>query len=97
MLCQTLWTLKGAAQKTFFDILKSRGEKLLRYPPVVAVDLSPPPAVREGVSVLLEIMETYDGMMIPLSKKPQFDPVISALLDPIIQVHLDLYNGRKGY
>ncbi|KMS97540.1 hypothetical protein BVRB_5g126010 [Beta vulgaris subsp. vulgaris] len=86
VLCQTLWTLKGAAQKTFFDILKSRGEKLLRYPPVVAVDLSPPPAVREGVSVLLEIMETYDGMMIPLSKKPQFDPVISALLDPIIQM-----------
>lgn len=85
-LCQTLWTLKEAAQKTFFDILKSRGEKLLRYPPLVAVDLSPPPAVREGVSVLLEIIETYDSMMIPPSKKPEFDPVISALLDPIIQM-----------
>ncbi|KAL2938666.1 Conserved oligomeric Golgi complex subunit 6 [Bienertia sinuspersici] len=85
-LCQTLWTLKEAAQRTFFDILKSRGEKLLRYPPLVAVDLSPPPAVREGVSVLLEIMETYDSMMIPSSKKPEFDPVISALLDPIIQM-----------
>ncbi|XP_021735185.1 conserved oligomeric Golgi complex subunit 6-like [Chenopodium quinoa] len=85
-LCQTLWTLKEAAQKTFFDILKSRGEKLLRYPPLVAVDLSPPPAVREGVSVLLEIIETYDSMMIPSSKKPAFDPVISALLDPIIQM-----------
>ncbi|KNA16792.1 hypothetical protein SOVF_085690 [Spinacia oleracea] len=85
-LCQTLWTLKEAAQKTFFDILKSRGDKLLRYPPLVAVDLSPPPAVREGVSVLLEIIETYDGMMIPPSKKPEFDPVISALLDPIIQM-----------
>lgn len=85
-LFQTLWTLKEAAQKTFFDILKSRGEKLLRYPPLVSVDLSPPPAVREGVSVLLEIMETYDSMMIPPSKKPEFDPVISALLDPIIQM-----------
>lgn len=40
-LCNTLWTLKDAAQKTFFDILKSRGEKLLRYPPLVSVDLSP--------------------------------------------------------
>ena len=86
-LCNTLWALKDAAQKTFFDILKTRGEKLLRYPPLVAIDLSPPPAVREGVSVLLEIIETYDSMMVPASgKKPVFDPVISALLDPIIQV-----------
>ncbi|CAM8923450.1 unnamed protein product [Rhodiola kirilowii] len=86
-LCTTLWTLKDAATKTFFDIAKSRGEKLLRYPPLVAVDLSPPPAVREGVSVLLEIVEIYDSMMVPATgKKPDFDPVISALLDPIIQM-----------
>lgn len=86
-LSNTLWALKDAAQKTFFDILKTRGEKLLRYPPLVAVDLSPPPALREGVSVLLEIIENYDSMMVPISgKKPAFEPVISALLDPIIQV-----------
>ncbi|KAK8639926.1 hypothetical protein V6N13_138292 [Hibiscus sabdariffa] len=86
-LCNTLWALKDAAQKTFFGILKSRGEKLLRYPPLVAVDLSPAPAVREGVSVLLEIIDTYNSMMVPASgKKPAFDPVISALLDPIIQM-----------
>ncbi|XP_075484675.1 conserved oligomeric Golgi complex subunit 6-like isoform X1 [Primulina tabacum] len=87
-LCNTLWALRDAAQKTFFDILKTRGEKLLRYPPLVAVDLSPPPAVREGVSVLLEIIETHDsGVMVYSSgKKPTFEPVISALLDPIIQM-----------
>ncbi|KAH7553358.1 hypothetical protein JRO89_XS12G0001900 [Xanthoceras sorbifolium] len=86
-LCNTLWALKDAAQKTFFDILKSRGEKFLRYPPLVAVDLSPPPAVREGVSILLEIIDNYDSMMVPASgKKPVFDPVISALLDPIVQM-----------
>ncbi|GAB2285196.1 Golgi transport complex subunit 6 [Dionaea muscipula] len=86
-LCHTLWSLKDAAQKTFFDILKARGEKLLRYPPLVAVDLSPPPAVREGVSLLVEIIETYDSMMVPPSgKKFDFDPVISAFLDPIIQM-----------
>ncbi|XP_059663088.1 conserved oligomeric Golgi complex subunit 6 [Cornus florida] len=86
-LCNTLWVLKDAAQKTFFDILKTRGEKLLRYPPLIAVDLSPPPAVREGVSVLLEIIDTHDSMMVPASAmKPAFDPVISALLDPIIQI-----------
>ncbi|KAK2647805.1 hypothetical protein Ddye_015294 [Dipteronia dyeriana] len=86
-LCNTLWVLKDAAQKTFFDILKSRGEKLLRYPPLVAVDLSPPPAVREGVSILLEIIENSDSMMVSASgQKPDFDPVISALLDPIVQM-----------
>jgi len=74
-------------KKTFFDILKTRGEKLLRYPPLVSVDLSPPPAVREGVSVLLEIIQNHDSMMVPASgKKPVFDPVIAALLDPIIQM-----------
>lgn len=81
--------LKDAARKTFFDILKSRGEKLLRYPPLVAVDLSPPPAVRDGVSVLLEIIETHNSMMVPASGQNRtFDLVISALLDPIIQVGL---------
>lgn len=87
VLCNTLWVLRDAAQKTFFDILKSRGEKLLRYPPLVAVDLSPPKAVREGVSVLLEIIETHNSMMVTVTgKKPDFDSVISALLDPIIQM-----------
>ncbi|KAJ4829007.1 Golgi transport complex subunit 6 [Turnera subulata] len=86
-LCNTLWLLKDAAQKTFFDILKSRGEKLLRYPPLVAVDLSPPDAVREGVSILLEIIDSYKSVMVPASsKKPDFDTVLSALLDPIIQM-----------
>ncbi|KAF5745078.1 Component of oligomeric golgi complex isoform 1 [Tripterygium wilfordii] len=84
-LCNTLLALKDAALKTFFEILKIRGEKLLRYPPLVSVDLSPPPAVREGVSVLLEIIETHNSMMVSASGK-SFDPVISALLDPIIQM-----------
>lgn len=59
----------------------------MRYPPLVAVDLSPPPAMREGVSLLLELIDTYNSMMVPASgKRPDFDPVISALLDPIVQV-----------
>lgn len=89
-LCNTLWLLKDAAQQTFFNILKTRGDKLLRYPPLVAVDLSPPPAVREGVSLLLELIDTYSSMMVPASgNKPDFDPVITALLDPIVQVCTD--------
>lgn len=86
-LCNTLWLLNDAAQQTFFNILKMRGDKLLRYPPLVSVDLSPPQAVREGVSLLLELIDTYNRMMVPASgKRPDFDPVITALLDPIVQV-----------
>ncbi|EOA39827.1 hypothetical protein CARUB_v10008495mg [Capsella rubella] len=86
-LCNTIGMVKDAAQKTFFDILKTRGEKLLRYPPPVAVDLSPPPAVREGISLTLEIIENYNSMMVSASgEKPAFDPVLSALLDPIIKM-----------
>lgn len=86
-LCNALWVLKDAAHKTFFDMLKTRGEKLLRYPLLVAVDLSPPPAVREGISLLSEIVETHNSMMVPVSgHKPEFNPVISAFLDPIVQM-----------
>ncbi|CAI9095001.1 OLC1v1030851C1 [Oldenlandia corymbosa var. corymbosa] len=86
-LCNTIWVLKEAAQRTFFDMLKTRGEKLLRYPLPVSVDLSPPTALREGVSLLCEIIETHNSMMFSASgKRADFHPVISALLDPIIQM-----------
>lgn len=64
----------------------------MRYPPLVAVDLSPPPAVTEGVSVLLEIIDNYNSMMVPASgQKPAFGPVISAILDPIVQVYFSIW------
>ncbi|CAH2034778.1 unnamed protein product [Thlaspi arvense] len=97
-LCNTIAMVKNAAQKTFFDILKTRGEKLLRYPPPVAIDLSPPPAVREGISLTLEIIENYNSMMVSASgEKPAFDPVLSALLDPIIKMCEQAAEAHKSY
>ncbi|KAJ4744634.1 Conserved oligomeric Golgi complex subunit 6 [Rhynchospora pubera] len=86
-LCNTIGLLKDAAQQTFFNIVKSRGEKLQRYPPLVPADLSPPAAVREGISVVVELIQSYDSIMLPPSApKPPFLPVISSLLDPIVQM-----------
>jgi hypothetical protein len=81
----TVRDLQDAAQRTVFDIMKARGDRLLKYPAPVAVDLSPPPTVTEAVSLLLELIDTYESMMVPAgSKKPDFGPVIEAILDPVI-------------
>jgi conserved oligomeric Golgi complex subunit 6 len=90
-LCNTIGILKDAAQQTFFNIVKSRGDKLQRYPPLVPADLSPPAAVREGISVVVELIQSYNSIMLPPSApKPPFQPVVSSLLDPIVQVSLSL-------
>ncbi|KAG6547166.1 hypothetical protein Mapa_011418 [Marchantia paleacea] len=86
-LSVTVRDVRDAALRTFFDILKARGDKLLRYPSSVAVDLSPPPAVAEGVSVLLELIDNYNKMMVPAGgKKPDFEPVINAIVEPLVQM-----------
>eukprot|EP00252_Welwitschia_mirabilis_P018487 TRINITY_DN4109_c0_g1_i1.p1 TRINITY_DN4109_c0_g1~~TRINITY_DN4109_c0_g1_i1.p1 ORF type:complete len:715 (-),score=139.77 TRINITY_DN4109_c0_g1_i1:315-2459(-) len=93
----TLLNVKDAAVRTFFDILKTRGDKLLRYPSLVAADLSPPPAVAEGVAICLELIDAYNSMLVPASgKKPDFEPVIDALLSPIIQMCEQAAQGYKS-
>jgi hypothetical protein len=88
----TLKDVANDAERTFFDILKARGDRILRYPPPIAVDLSPPLAVAEAMSAWQELFTTYSEMMVPSGgQKPDFQPVLSALLDPIILVqHVNL-------
>lgn len=53
---------------------------------LVALGLCPPPVVR-GVYLLLELNETYNNMMVPtFDKKWNLDPMITTILDPIIQI-----------
>lgn len=86
-LSVTIREVRDAAQRTVLDIVKVRGDKLLRYGSVVAVDLSPPPAVNETMSVLLELVYNYETMMVPAGgKKPDFEPIIQGLLDPLVQM-----------
>ncbi|KAL3678988.1 hypothetical protein R1sor_021944 [Riccia sorocarpa] len=86
-LSVTVREVRDAALRTFFDILKARGDKLQRYPSSVAADLSPPPAVAEAVTLLLELIENYNNMIVPAGiKKPDFKPVISAIVEPLVQM-----------
>lgn len=86
-LSVTIREVCDAAQRTVLDIVKARGDKLLRYPSAVAVDLSPPPAVAETMSVLLELIDNYESMMVPAGgQKPDFEPIIQGLLDPLVQM-----------
>lgn len=86
-LSVTIHEVCDAAQRTVLDIVKARGDKLLRYPSAVAVDLSPPPAVAETMSVLLELIDNYESMMVPAGgQKPDFEPIIQGLLDPLVQM-----------
>lgn len=86
-LSVTVRDVRDAAQRTVLDIVKARGEKLLRYPSPVAVDLSPHPAVGETMSLLMELIDNYESMMVPAGgQKPDFGPIIEAILDPLIQM-----------
>jgi hypothetical protein len=68
-------------------VLPSCSDKLVRYPPPLSADLYPPPAVAEGVSLLLELIEVYDTSMAPANiPKPDFEPIIAAVVDPLLQV-----------
>ncbi|CAI7820144.1 unnamed protein product, partial [Closterium sp. NIES-54] len=86
-LCVVLRDLSEAAGRAFLDAVKLRGDRVLRFPPAVPSDLSPPPLVGEGVTVVLELLQAHASMMVPAgAAKPDFLPVAAALLDPLVEV-----------
>ncbi|CAI5518474.1 unnamed protein product [Closterium sp. Naga37s-1] len=86
-LCVVLRDLSEAAGRAFLDAVKLRGDRVLRFPPAVPSDLSPPPLVGEGVAVVLELLQAHASMMVPAgAAKPDFLPVAAALLDPLVEV-----------
>ncbi|CAI5508119.1 unnamed protein product [Closterium sp. Naga37s-1] len=86
-LCVVLRDLSEAAGRAFLDAVKLRGDRVLRFPPAVPSDLSPPPLVGEGVAVVLELLQAHASMMVPAGAgKPDFLPVAAALLDPLVEV-----------
>lgn len=95
-----LGELLQAAQRTVADIIKSRGDKLLRFPPQVESDLNPPAAVGETMALLGELLEAHSSMMVPAGvEKPAFTPILEGLLQPLKQMcerAAEGYGASKG-
>ncbi|GAX74715.1 hypothetical protein CEUSTIGMA_g2163.t1 [Chlamydomonas eustigma] len=94
-LAAVLRSCRDMASRVFFEQLRSRGDKLIRSPPIPPVDLSPPPQVAETMHQLLEIISAYESAMEsnPLppghpaqdaAAESEISPVLAAVLDPLM-------------
>eukprot|EP01024_Parvocaulis_polyphysoides_P015573 TRINITY_DN16853_c1_g1_i3.p1 TRINITY_DN16853_c1_g1~~TRINITY_DN16853_c1_g1_i3.p1 ORF type:complete len:216 (+),score=23.72 TRINITY_DN16853_c1_g1_i3:86-733(+) len=72
------------AQRVFFEQLKSKGDKLTRYPPPPNSDLSPPSQIMEAMQQVLEIVKSHEQALQSQQEIQPFDEVLKAALDPIL-------------
>lgn len=78
---------KEMGMKRFYHLLKESGDELLHHPPGPPISLSPPHAVHEAMNRLVDIMASYDSSIISNeSREQQFSPVLTAILDPLLQM-----------
>jgi len=83
-LSTTITECKDLAQRTFYDILKAKGDKLVRHPPVPAKDLAPPAACSSSVHQLIELLESPDFSMVDTETRDEFQPILDAIIDPLV-------------
>eukprot|EP00898_Chlorokybus_atmophyticus_P001925 jgi/Chlat1/2733/Chrsp182S02898 len=82
-------TLRECGQlgsRTLFEGLRAWGDRLVRYPPPPPQDLSPPTAVPEAMSKVLEMLEVHEQAMVSVVGSGDFGPVLAAMLDPLLQM-----------
>ncbi|TPX69235.1 hypothetical protein SpCBS45565_g02494 [Spizellomyces sp. 'palustris'] len=86
-LSRTVHDITEIANKTFFETLNANASQLLRFVQTPGADLLPPPAVRETVLQLREIMAIYDESLVGSEQKEEdFADILTALLDPLSQM-----------
>ncbi|GMH42570.1 hypothetical protein BSKO_10489 [Bryopsis sp. KO-2023] len=76
------------ASRTFHEQLRTKGEKLLRNPPVVGQDFLPPREISEAMALLLEILEAHESAIETSSKGTNnldVSEVITAVIHPLIE------------
>eukprot|EP00240_Pyramimonas_obovata_P002280 CAMPEP_0118954442 /NCGR_PEP_ID=MMETSP1169-20130426/58229_1 /TAXON_ID=36882 /ORGANISM="Pyramimonas obovata, Strain CCMP722" /LENGTH=457 /DNA_ID=CAMNT_0006902069 /DNA_START=45 /DNA_END=1415 /DNA_ORIENTATION=- len=74
-LLQTVRECNGLAERTFYDVLKSKGDKLVRHPPAPSKELTPPAACASAVHQLAELLESPDVSMVQDDPTASFEPI----------------------
>lgn len=102
LLSQTLAQLNQTSHRVFFDTLNQQASALLQFVPTPDADLLPPPAVKETLTQLKDILSSYDGSLLDQeSKEREVARVLAACLDPLLQMchegsaHLGLVEGAS--
>ncbi|CAG8552284.1 10454_t:CDS:10 [Ambispora gerdemannii] len=86
-LSVVLEDITESASRVFFNTLNFRAEQLLRYVQAPGTDLSPPPAVKETILQLNEIMASYETSLVASSERERdFAGILNAILDPLLQM-----------
>ncbi|KAJ3296955.1 Golgi transport complex subunit 6 [Borealophlyctis nickersoniae] len=86
-LALTLEEVSEAAFKAFMDALNAQASHLLRFVQAPHQDLMPPPAVKDTVLQLKEIMASYDSSLVTSPERDRdFGTILTAILDPLLQM-----------
>lgn len=98
-LSKTLHEISDASMQVFFDAIGKQSADLLRRPDTPGTDLGPPPAMKETVLQLKEIMKSFDTSFVQVDEgNKDFAPILSAVIDPLFQMceigaaHLSAFN-----
>ncbi|KAG9067795.1 Golgi transport complex subunit 6 [Linnemannia hyalina] len=98
-LSKTLHEISDASMQVFFDAIGKQSADLLRRPDSPGTDLGPPPAMKETVLQLKEIMKSFDTSFVQVDEgNKDFAPILSAVIDPLFQMceigaaHLSAFN-----
>lgn len=72
--------------KVFYDELQDHAEKMKQNPPVPPLDLSPPPAIRDTLAKLKELVSTFNASLVPATERAaEFTPILQKIVDPLLQ------------
>ncbi|KAJ3021051.1 Golgi transport complex subunit 6 [Thoreauomyces humboldtii] len=86
-LALTTKEITEAGYKGFFDTLNTQASEMLGLVQTPGADLLPPPAVRETVLHLREIMAIYDESLVVSERREEdFAHILVALLEPLSQM-----------
>ncbi|KAJ3086103.1 Golgi transport complex subunit 6, partial [Quaeritorhiza haematococci] len=86
-LSAVLQDISEMSVKLFFDTLNAQASRLLRFVQTPGPDLRPPPAVKETVTQLKEILSSYDSSLLnPEDRDREVTNIVSAVVDPLLQM-----------